>query len=178
MEKKAWEVYQLKHHSWLTCLWLLQHSEELLGHHLYNEFQTKFGVGFFPFLSSPNTYIYVFCSLSSHCSPFSACTGSLCSPYSLDIFITHNCNWLSKSKHSGLVSQSANYGVINRKNLIKTFSSEMYSHGYSWRVESFSPIFQHHIYTFKSELLITGSSGTTLNNCHPFRMQFTWPILC
>lgn len=127
--RKPDECYQLKHHSWLTCLLLFQDSEELLGHHLYDEFRPSFGLFFSSFLSSPNRSIYVFCSPSWHYSPFSAYTGSPCSPYSLEIFITHNCNWLSKSKHSGLVSQPFNYGVINRKNLIKTFPSEMYSHG-------------------------------------------------
>lgn len=88
-----------------------------------------------------------------------------------------NCNWLTKSKHTGLVPWSVNCGVINRKNVIKTSPSEMYSYGYSWWVESISPILQHHTYSFESELLITVSSGTTTNS-HRFRVQFTWPILC
>jgi len=146
--------------------------KKLLEHHLYNKFRPSFGLFFLPFLSSPNGCTYVFFSPSLHCSPFSAYTGSPCSPYSLRMLLTHNCNGLSKSKHSGLVSQSVNDGVINRKNLIKTFPAEMCSHGYARRVEPFSPILQHHIYTVKSELLITASSGTTVNS-HPSKVQFT-----
>lgn len=127
-----------------TCLLLLQDSEEQLGHHLYDEFRPDLGlVLFFSFLSSPIRCTYGFCSLSSHCSSFSAYQGSPCFPYSPEIFITHNCNWQYKSKHSGLVSQSVNCGDINRKKLIKTFSSVLFLHGYSWWVESFSPILQH-----------------------------------
>lgn len=69
----------------------------------------------------------------------------------------------SQLQLSDLCSQTVNYGFLNRKSPLRVFPSEMYSQ----RLESFSPIPQHLICIFKSDL-ITVSSGiidSTLSEC-------------